>query len=90
MLDLLNAYENHLIKVKLASGNTVCSYMRDLRQYSAWIQQYEGLTVLTATQLNISSYLDYLQQQGKSSATISRTLASLKNFYQYAVTTGFL
>lgn len=90
MLDLLNAYENHLIKVKMASGNTVSSYMRDLRQYSAWIQQYEGLTVLTATQLNISSYLDYLQQQGKSSATISRTLASLKNFYQYAVTTGFL
>ena len=90
MLDLLNAYENHLIKVRMASGNTVSSYMRDLRQYSAWIQQYEGLTVLTATQLNISSYLDYLQQQGKSSATISRTLASLKNFYQYAVTTGFL
>ena len=90
MLDLLNAYENHLIKVKMASGNTVSSYMRDLRQYSAWIQQYEGLTVLTATQLNISSYLDYLQQQGKSCATISRTLASLKNFYQYAVTTGFL
>ena len=90
MLDLLNAYENHLIKVKMASGNTVSSYMRDLRQYSAWIQQYEGITVLTATQLNISSYLDYLQQQGKSSATISRTLASLKNFYQYAVTTGFL
>ena len=55
MLDLLNAYENHLIKVKMASGNTVSSYMRDLRQYSAWIQQYEGLTVLTATQLNISS-----------------------------------
>ena len=74
----------------MASGNTVSSYMRDLRQYSAWIQQYEGITVLTATQLNISSYLDYLQQQGKSSATISRTLASLKNFYQYAVTTGFL
>lgn len=90
MLDLLNAYENHLIKVKMASGNTVSSYMRDLRQYSAWIQQYEGLTVLTATQLNISNYLSYLQQQGKSSATISRTLASLKNFYQYAVTTGFL
>ena len=90
MLDLLNAYENHLIKVKMASGNTVSSYMRDLRQFSAWIQQHEDITVLTVSQLNISSYLDYLQQQGKSCATISRTLASLKNFYQYAVTTGFL
>jgi len=90
MLDLINAYENHLIKVKKASNNTVSSYMRDIRQFSAWIQQDEGISVLNATQLNISSYLDHLQHQGKSSATASRTLASLKNFYNYAVSTGFL
>jgi len=90
MLDLIHAYENHLIKVKKASDNTVSSYMRDIRQFSAWIQQNENTSLLQASQLNISSYLDYLQQQGKSSATASRTLASLKNFYNYAVATGFL
>jgi len=90
MLDLLNAYENHLIKVRMASNNTVSSYMRDIRQFSAWIQQNEDVAVLNASQSNISNYLEYLQQQGKSSATASRTLASLKNFYNYAVSTGFL
>lgn len=90
MLDLLVAYENHLIKVKNASGNTVSSYMRDLRQFSAWIQQKHNITMLDVTQLNISNYLNDLLQQGKSSATASRTLASLKNFYHYAVQTGFL
>ena len=90
MLDFMNAYENHLIKVKKASNNTVSSYLRDIRQFSAWLQQQEDTAVLNASQLNISSYLDFLLQQGKSSATVSRTLASLKNFYQYAVTTGFL
>ena len=90
MLELINAYENHLIKVKMASNNTVASYMRDIRQFSAWIHEREDLSVLDATQLNIGSYLDYLLQQGKSSATASRTLASLKNFYAYAVSTGFL
>ena len=90
MLELLNAYENHLIKVKKASNNTVASYMRDLRQFSAWMHQHEGMSVLGATQLNISTYLDHLQQQGKSSATASRTLASLKNFFSYAVSNGFL
>lgn len=90
MLDLLNAYENHLIKVKMASNNTVSSYMRDIRQFSAWIQQNEDIAVLNVSQLNISNYLEYLQQQGKSCATASRTLASLKNFYNYAVATGFL
>lgn len=90
MLDLIHAYENHLIKVKRASENTVSSYLRDIRQFSTWILQYDGTTVLNATQQNISGYLDYLHQQGKSSATASRTLASLKNFYSYAVSTGFL
>ena len=90
MLDLIHAYENHLIKVKQASENTVSSYLRDIRQFSAWMLQIDGTTVLNATQQNISSYLDYLHQQGKSSATASRTLASLKNFYSYAVLSGFL
>ena len=90
MLDLLTAYENHLIHVKMASNNTVSSYMRDIRQFSAWIQHNDNTDVLNATQSNIRSYLDYLQQQGKSSATASRALASLKNFYNYAVASGFL
>ena len=90
MLDLIHAYENYLTKVKQASNNTVSSYLRDIRQYSEWLQRSEGLDLLHASQLNISSYLTYLQEQGKSGATASRTLASLKNFYAYVVSTGFL
>ena len=39
MLDLIAAYENYLSKVKQASANTVSSYMRDLRQYAAYLQE---------------------------------------------------
>ena len=90
MLDLIQAYENYLTKVKQASGNTVSSYMRDIRQYAQWLKSQEELDVLNASQVNISEYLDHLQSLGKSGATISRMLASLKNFYAYAVSTGFL
>ncbi|MEE0111042.1 MAG: site-specific tyrosine recombinase [Oscillospiraceae bacterium] len=90
MLDLIHAYENYLTKVKQASNNTVSSYMRDIRQFSEWLQHSEGTDILNATQLNISGYLAFLQEQGKSGATVSRTLASLKNFYAYVVSTGFL
>ena len=90
MLDLIHAYENYLSKVKQASGNTVSSYMRDIRQFSEWLQRSGNVDVLGATQVHISSYLAYLQEQGKSGATASRTLASLKNFYAYVVSTGFL
>lgn len=90
MLDLIHAYENYLTKVKQASGNTVSSYMRDIRQYAQWLESHEELDVLNASQVNISDYLKYLQSLGKSGSTVSRTLASLKNFYAYAETTGFL
>lgn len=90
MLDIIRAYENYLIKVKKASSNTVSSYMRDIRQYSEWLFEAEETTVLDATQLNISKYLSYLESEGRSGATLSRSLASLKNFYSYAVSTGFL
>ncbi len=90
MLDLVQAYENYLTKVKQASGNTVSSYMRDIRQFSGWLDAQEGRNVLDATQLNITDYLAYLQSEGRSGATLSRSLASLKNFYAYVVSTGFL
>ena len=90
MLDLVSAYENYLTKVKQASTNTVSSYMRDIRQFAKWLLENEETDVVDATQLNISNYLSYLEAEGRSGATMSRTLASLKNFYAYVVSTGFL
>ena len=54
MLDLIHAYETYLTKVKQASANTVCSYMRDIRQFTEWLQESEHTDILDATQLNIS------------------------------------
>ena len=90
MLDLIGAYENYLTKVKQASANTIASYLRDIRQYAEWLTQTEGADVVDATQLNISDYLAHLEQEGRSGATVSRNLASLKNFYNYVVSSGFL
>ena len=90
MLDLIHAYENYLTKVKQASSNTISSYMRDIRQFAQWLRDSEGLDVVEASQLNISGYLSHLESDGRSGATVSRNLASLKNFYAYVVSSGFL
>lgn len=90
MLDLIRAYENYLSKVKQASDNTIASYMRDIRQYAAWLQTECAMDVIDAQQLNISQYFAHLNAIGKSGTTISRNLASLKNFYSYLVSSGFL
>lgn len=85
MLDLITAYENYLTKVKQASANTIGSYMRDIRQFAQWL---DG-DILDATQLNIRDYLQFIERDGRSAATVSRALASLKNFYAYLVSSGF-
>ena len=90
MLDLIRAYENYLVKVKQASENTISSYMRDIRQFSEWLQEGGISDAVNATQVNIQDYLAHLLEQGKSGATASRSLASLKNFYSFAVSNGFL
>ena len=90
MLDLIQAYENYLTKVKMASENTISSYMRDIRLFSQWLRVNESVDVIDASQLNITNYLSYLEAEGRTGATISRNLASLKNFYSYVVSSGFL
>ena len=90
MLDLVRAYENYLTKVKQASANTVSSYIRDIRQFAAWLTSEEGTDIVDATQLNIADYFSHMEADGRSGATLSRSLASLKNFYAYVVSSGFL
>ena len=90
MLDLIQAYENYLKKVKQASANTISSYMRDIRQFAAWLHQTEEMDVIDVKQVNIAQYLAYLEEEGRTPATISRSVASLKNFYAHIVSSGFL
>ena len=90
MVDVIQAYENYLVKVKQSSANTVSSYMRDIRQFTGWLESMGHADVMTVTSLQIGDYLAGLQAAGKSGATVSRSLASLKNFYTYAVSSGFL
>ena len=80
----LQAYERYLTTEKHASSNTVSSYMRDLRQFASYaaVRQLKAEDV---TQDNISTYLDFLSGQGKSPATVSRSLASIKGFFTYLI-----
>lgn len=90
MLDLISAYENYLVNVKQASANTTVSYLRDIRQFSRWLSDVEEIDLVDVTQTQIADYLAHLSQDGRSSATISRSVASLRNFYAYLVSGGFV
>lgn len=90
MLDLISSYENYLLHVKRASSNTTSSYLRDVRQYAKWLQESENTELQAATRDQVCRFLTRMSQQGRSSATVSRCLASLRNFYAYLVSIGCL
>lgn len=90
MLNLISAYENYLLKVKQASANTVSSYMRDIRQFSDFLRTYGQEDLTQVEQEQIQRYLSHLIEDGRSGATQSRNVASLKNFYAYLVSSGFM
>ena len=80
MLVLVRAYENFLVKVKQASSNTVSSYMRDIRQFVQFLENYGNADLTAVEQLHIQRYMSHLIEDGRSGATQSRNVASLKNF----------
>ena len=80
-------YQRYLTDEKHASANTISSYMRDLKQFASYIAERQ-LELTQVTQERISTYLDYLSGQGKSPATVSRGLASIKGFYHHLLDQG--
>ena len=84
MLHVLASYETFLIEVKRASANTVASYMRDLRQFEGYLLQ-KNMELKLVNRETIVDYTHSLQEKGKSSATISRSVASLKSLFQYMI-----
>lgn len=90
MVNVVEGYADFLVQVKHASNNTISSYMRDIHQFAHYLDQVAGKNVLEVDQEGISAYIHWLSDRGKSSATVARSLASLKGFYQYILAQGLL
>lgn len=84
MVLFLEKYEQYLNEVKHASENTVASYMRDLNQFASYLREV-NTDFVEICRDTICCYVAHLQEKGKSVATISRSLASLKSFFAYGV-----
>ena len=81
----IESFERYLSDVKQVSNNTYLSYVRDINQFSDYLERYLRIGVTAATQETVSGYIAWLRGAGKSSSTIARSLASLKCFYNYLI-----
>lgn len=65
------------------SDNTICSYKRDIVQYTEYLKKREIYDYKDTDKTTVLTYLLYLQKTGKANSTISRSLASIRAFYEY-------
>ena len=81
-------YGDYLSGEKHASQNTISSYLRDVNQFADYLRNYEDASLRDATGEMVQSYMNWMMGRGKSAASVTRFLASVKSFYQFLVSQG--
>ena len=78
-------YGAYLAEEKHASQNTLSSYLRDITQFAEYLQ---GDDLRTADSGRIQDYINWMRGHGKSAASTTRFLASVKSFYNFLIAKG--
>lgn len=88
MADYVADYTRYLTEEKRAQANTVNSYVRDLNQFRTWLMSTGATDLRRVRKENVDAYMQYMSSKGKSPATITRSAASIRSFYQYMLQRG--
>lgn len=84
MEDQLKDFIHFLIVEKGLAKNTIVSYERDLKSYIKYFGNVEQLkNVNEVERIHIIHFLGRLKEQGKSSRTLARHVASIRAFHQF-------
>jgi len=85
MQQLIKAFENYLENEKHSSENTITSYVRDVKQFASFFSERQIHSFAEVTPIIAAEYIRYLEESGKSVSTVTRTVASLKCFFNLMV-----
>ncbi len=84
----LNNYLLHLKDVKKSSDNTVQAYRRDLDKFLEFALLNNISDCSEVDSDIVSQFKEYLIDKSLSSASVSRTLSSLRSLYQFLISEG--
>jgi Site-specific recombinase XerD len=88
MFAYISGFVDYLKNSRSASQNTIQAYQRDIFQFIEYANGI-GLTRLDAVDdAALNKYTAYLSSKGKSEATVSRIIASIRCFYRYLIVIG--
>ena len=80
----LKFFFNFLAEDKKLSDNTLQSYKRDLKQFKKYLEDCE-IHYNRVKEEDIKDYIKEMHEEGKKASSISRSIASIRSFYQFVV-----
>nr|WP_207721938.1 site-specific tyrosine recombinase XerD [Flintibacter hominis] len=83
----MTVYEDYLKTEKHASANTVSSYVRDVHQFAQSMED-SGVSLTEVLPKDVEGFTKSLVRKGKSPATVTRSVASIKSFYNCLIALG--
>ena len=85
----IDKFKSYLTEERRAPANTVSSYIRDITQFAKYLWKDEEGDFQEVTTDEVKDYFSQLQTNGRSPATVSRSMASLKAFYRRMIDDGY-
>ncbi|SFO18992.1 integrase/recombinase XerC [Algoriphagus ornithinivorans] len=85
---MINSFVNYLEYEKRSSPHTVEAYERDLRQFEDFVKlSFELSKISEASHSEIRAWVIDLVEQGLSSTSVNRKIATLRSYYKFLLRT---
>ncbi|QYH39959.1 tyrosine-type recombinase/integrase [Algoriphagus sp. NBT04N3] len=85
---MINSFVNYLEYEKRSSPHTVEAYERDLRQFEDFVKlSFELNQISEASHSEIRAWVINLVEQGLSSTSVNRKIATLRSYYKFLLRT---
>ena len=90
MDEKLKEFTDYLKNTKKRAHNTIEAYERDIKSMYEYMIS-SGISDLNKiTYTNVNSYILYMEREGKSPSSITRSLSSMKTFFHFLLLRGYI
>lgn len=90
MFEKIASFCEYLKNERKLSANTLDSYSRDLKRFQSFLAEQEIEAFEDTSENTVLTYQLHLQNLGRSPATVSRNLATLRTFFGYLLDEGLI
>ena len=79
----IREFITYLHNTKKTSANTEISYQRDLKKMAEFLKERGIRNYKDVKELELEGYISYMEREKFASSSISRSVASMRAFFQY-------